>query len=84
MVFYFVILMDHGLFHWHGGPEKLLDRLFYQGGRLHVAPIIFILLGDGFASRLIIAAMICYFPLLLSVVSIMSEPITDIEKLKNI
>ena len=44
-----------------------------------VAPIIFILLGDGFASRLIIAAMICYFPLLLSVVSIMSEPITDIE-----
>ncbi len=44
-----------------------------------IAPIIFILLGDGFLSRLMIAAMICYFPLLLSVVGIMSEPITDIE-----
>ena len=44
-----------------------------------VAPIIFILLGDGFASRLLIAAMICYFPLLLSVVGIMSEPVPDIE-----
>lgn len=44
-----------------------------------VAPIIFILLGDGFASRLLIAAMICYFPLLLSVVGIMSEPVQDIE-----
>ena len=31
-----------------------------------VAPIIFILLGDGLSSRLLIAAMICYFPLLLS------------------
>jgi NitT/TauT family transport system permease protein len=27
-----------------------------------VAPIIFILLGDGLASRLLIASMICYFP----------------------
>ena len=44
-----------------------------------VAPIIFILLGDGFTPRLIIAAMICYFPLLLSVIGIMGEPVTDIE-----
>ena len=44
-----------------------------------LAPIIFILLGDGFLSRLLIAAMICYFPLLLSVLGIMSEPVTDIE-----
>lgn len=44
-----------------------------------LAPIIFILLGDGFVSRLLIAAMICYFPLLLSVIGVMSEPITDIE-----
>ena len=44
-----------------------------------VAPIIFILLGDGFITRLIIAAMICYFPLLLSIIGIMAEPITDIE-----
>ncbi len=44
-----------------------------------VAPIIFILLGDGFITRLLIAAMICYFPLLLSIIGIMSEPVNDIE-----
>jgi NitT/TauT family transport system permease protein len=44
-----------------------------------IAPIIFILLGDGFLSRLLIAAMICYFPLLLSVIGVMSDPIYDIE-----
>ncbi len=44
-----------------------------------VAPIIFILLGDGLSSRLLIAAMICYFPLLLSFVGIFSEPVPEIE-----
>ena len=44
-----------------------------------LAPIIFILLGDGFISRLLIASMICYFPLLLSVLGIMATPVTDIE-----
>jgi NitT/TauT family transport system permease protein len=44
-----------------------------------VAPIIFILLGDGLASRLLIASMICYFPLLLSILGVMTEPISDIE-----
>lgn len=44
-----------------------------------IAPIIFILLGDGFLSRLLIAAMICYFPLLLSVLGIMSEPVGSVE-----
>ncbi len=44
-----------------------------------IAPILFILLGDGFLTRLFIAAMICYFPLLLSVIGIMSEPVSDIE-----
>ena len=44
-----------------------------------LAPIIFILLGDGFMSRLLIAAMICYFPLLLSVLGIMAAPVDDIE-----
>ncbi|MCG8638095.1 MAG: ABC transporter permease subunit [Desulfobacterales bacterium] len=44
-----------------------------------LAPIIFILLGDGFASRLLIASMICYFPLLLSVLGIMATPVDDIE-----
>jgi NitT/TauT family transport system permease protein len=44
-----------------------------------VAPIIFILLGDGLSSRLIIAAMICYFPLLLSIIGVLAEPVTRIE-----
>ena len=44
-----------------------------------VAPIIFILLGDGLSSRLLIASMICYFPLLLSILGILTEPVTDIE-----
>jgi len=44
-----------------------------------LAPILFILLGDGFLTRLLIAAMICYFPVLLSVLGIMSKPVDDIE-----
>ena len=44
-----------------------------------VAPIIFILLGDGLSSRLLIASMICYFPLLLSFIGIFSEPVSEIE-----
>ena len=44
-----------------------------------VAPIIFILLGDGLSSRLLITAMICYFPLLLSFIGILSEPVPEIE-----
>ncbi|HHD64867.1 MAG TPA: ABC transporter permease [Desulfobulbaceae bacterium] len=44
-----------------------------------VAPVIFILLGDGLVSRLLIAAMICYFPLLLSFIGILTEPVADIE-----
>jgi len=44
-----------------------------------LAPIIFILLGDGFIPRLLIASMICYFPLLLSVLGIMATPVEDIE-----
>jgi NitT/TauT family transport system permease protein len=44
-----------------------------------VAPIIFILLGDGLSSRLLIAAMICYFPLLLSFIGVFSEPVREVE-----
>jgi NitT/TauT family transport system permease protein len=44
-----------------------------------VAPIIFILLGDGLSSRLLIAAMICYFPLLLSFIGVFSEPVEEVE-----
>ena len=44
-----------------------------------VAPVIFILLGDGLASRLLIAALICYFPILLSFIGVLTEPVADIE-----
>ncbi len=44
-----------------------------------LAPIIFILIGDGFLSRLLIASMICYFPLLLSVLGVMAASVRDIE-----
>jgi NitT/TauT family transport system permease protein len=44
-----------------------------------VAPIIFILMGDGLVTRLLIAVMICYFPLLLSVIGILSEQVDSIE-----
>jgi NitT/TauT family transport system permease protein len=44
-----------------------------------VAPLIFILLGDGLMSRLIISVMICYFPLLLSVMGVLSEPVETVE-----
>jgi len=44
-----------------------------------IAPIIFILMGDGFLPRLIITSMICYFPLLLTFVGVFTEPVSDIE-----
>ncbi len=44
-----------------------------------IAPIVFIFLGDGLASRLLIAALICYFPLLLSFLGIFSDPVVDVE-----
>ena len=44
-----------------------------------VSPIIFLFFGDGLASRLIIASIICYFPLLLSFIGIFSQPVEDVE-----
>jgi len=64
---------------WFGSFIKVAAYNVQAYPIVAIAPIIFILLGDGFLSRLLIAAMICYFPLLLSVVGIMSEPVSDIE-----
>ncbi|MCJ8502404.1 ABC transporter permease [Desulfatitalea alkaliphila] len=64
---------------WFGSFIKVAAYNVQAYPIVAIAPIIFILLGDGFLSRLLIAAMICYFPLLLSVVGIMSQPIPDIE-----
>ena len=64
---------------WFGSLVKVTAYNVQAYPIVAVAPIIFILLGDGFITRLLIAAMICYFPLLLSILGIMSEPIGDIE-----
>ncbi len=64
---------------WLGSFVKVAAYNIQAYPIVAIAPIIFILLGDGFISRLLIAAMICYSPLLLSVLGIMSEPIHDIE-----
>jgi len=49
-----------------------------------VAPIIFLFLGDGIASRLLISAIICYFPLLLSFIGIFSTPVEAVEHFYNV
>jgi NitT/TauT family transport system permease protein len=64
---------------WFGSFIKVAAYNLQAYPIVAIAPIIFILLGDGFLSRLLIAAMICYFPLLLSILGIMSEPVTDVE-----
>jgi NitT/TauT family transport system permease protein len=64
---------------WFGSLVKAAAYNVQAYPIVALAPIIFILLGDGFISRLLIAAMICYFPLLLSIIGIMSEPVTDVE-----
>jgi NitT/TauT family transport system permease protein len=64
---------------WFGSFVKVAAYNFQAYPIVALAPIIFILMGDGFLSRLLIAAMICYFPLLLSIIGIMSEPIRNIE-----
>ena len=64
---------------WFGSFIKVAAYNVQAYPIVAIAPIIFILLGDGFLSRLIIAAMICYFPLLLSILGIMSEPVPSVE-----
>ncbi len=64
---------------WLGSCIKVAAYNIQAYPIVALAPILFILLGDGFITRLLIAAMICYFPVLLSVLGIMSQPIDDIE-----
>jgi len=67
------------LANWTGSFIKLAAYNIQAYPIVAVAPIIFILLGDGLSSRLLIASMICYFPLLLSFIGILSEPVADVE-----
>ncbi len=64
---------------WIGSFIKMTAYNLQAYPIVAIAPIIFILLGDGFLPRLLIASMICYFPLLLSVLGVMSAPVKDIE-----
>lgn len=64
---------------WIGSFVKVTAYNIQAYPIVALAPIIFILLGDGFIPRLLIASMICYFPLLLSVLGVMSAPVKDIE-----
>lgn len=64
---------------WFGSFIKVAAYNIQAYPIIAIAPILFILIGDGIVTRLLIAAMICYFPLLLSVLGIMSESIEDIE-----
>jgi len=64
---------------WFGSFIKVAAYNVQAYPIVAIAPIIFILIGDGILTRLLIAAMICYFPLLLSVLGAMSEPVADIE-----
>jgi NitT/TauT family transport system permease protein len=64
---------------WFGSFIKVAAYNIQAYPIVALAPILFILFGDGFLTRLLIAAMICYFPVLLSVLGIMSKPIDDIE-----
>lgn len=64
---------------WAGSFIKVMAYNIQAYPIVALAPIIFILLGDGFLSRLLIASMICYFPLLLSVLGVMAAPVEEIE-----
>jgi NitT/TauT family transport system permease protein len=64
---------------WFGSFIKVAAYNVQAYPIVAIAPILFILLGDGILTRILIASMICYFPLLLSVIGIMSEPVSDIE-----
>jgi NitT/TauT family transport system permease protein len=64
---------------WTGSFIKMAAYNIQAYPIVAVAPIIFILFGDGLTSRLLITSMICYFPLLLSFIGIFSPPVSDIE-----
>ncbi len=74
-----VIAMIGRLKSWIGSFTRIAAYNLQAYPIVAVAPIIFIFLGDGLSSRLLIATLICYFPLLLSFIGIFSEPIDEVE-----
>jgi NitT/TauT family transport system permease protein len=79
VIFAFIVGIAGRKATWVGSIVKVAAYNVQAYPIVALAPIIFILLGDGFLARLLIAAMICYFPILLSVIGVMSEPVVDIE-----
>jgi NitT/TauT family transport system permease protein len=74
-----VVAVIGRLTNWVGSFIKMGAYNIQSYPIVAVAPIIFILFGDGIAARLLITVMICYFPLLLSFIGIFSEPVYHIE-----
>ncbi len=64
---------------WIGSFTKIAAYNLQAYPIVAVAPIIFLFLGDGLASRLLITTLICYFPLLLSFIGIFAEPVVEVE-----
>lgn len=64
---------------WAGALAKTASYNLQAYPVVAVSPIIFLFFGDGLASRIIIAGLICYFPLLLSFIGIFSVPVPEVE-----
>ncbi len=64
---------------WAGRLAKTASYNLQAYPVVAVSPIIFIFFGDGIASRILIASLICYFPLLLSFIGIFSTPVPEVE-----
>ncbi len=64
---------------WVGNVTRIAAYNLQAYPIVAVAPIIFLFLGDGLSSRLLIAAMICYFPLLLSFIGVFAQRVEDVE-----
>lgn len=45
-----------------------------------VAPIFFILFGDGFTTQLLITFILCHFPVLLTILGVLMQPIPEVEQ----
>ena len=64
---------------WLGGLTRTASYNLQAYPVVAVAPIIFLFFGDGPAARILIAALIAYFPLLLTFIGVFSAPVEDVE-----
>ncbi|NDY41964.1 ABC transporter permease [Dissulfurirhabdus thermomarina] len=64
---------------WPGALTRLAAYNLQAYPVVALAPLIFLFFGDGLLARLLITALVCYFPLLLSFIGIFSEPVEAVE-----